>query len=243
MANLNSSAPSYHLWNQLLQHYVDRQGRVDYQLWKAEASEPLFNWLEECSAVTIQTLTEDEQLTFWLNLYNALVIAQILPRYPIASIRPKVLGVPNWLQLFRFFSRPVFSMQGQNYSLNAIEHGIIRSQFGEPRIHFALVCAAIGCPLLRNEAYYPDRVGQQLAEDADRFINNPAKVHYAAAQNILHCSQIFKWYGKDFLTVSDSIADYLRGYFRGASELPEAVKVSYLPYDWGLNQQLQRTSS
>jgi len=238
MANLNSSTPSYDLWNQLLQQYVDRQGRVDYQSWKVEASEPLFNWLADCSTINVQTLTEDQQLTFWLNLYNALVIAQILPRYPVTSIRPKVLGVPDWFRFFRFFSRPVFSLRGKKYSLNAIEHGTLRVQFAEPRIHFALVCAAIGCPLLRNEAYHPDRVRQQLAEDADRFINNPTKVRFDPAHNTLYCSQILKWYGKDFLVASNSLVNYLRDYFRSASELPEDVKVSYLPYDWGLNQQL-----
>jgi hypothetical protein len=90
----------------------------------------------------------------------------------------------------------------------------LRKKFNEPRIHFALVCASLGCPLLRKEAYYGETVRNQLEDDAMRFINNPDKVRYEASTQTLYCSKIFKWYKKDFLQVAASIPDYIRGYLK-----------------------------
>ena len=165
----------------------------------------------------------------------------MLYQYPIASIRPKLLGIPNWLAFLRFFTKKVYTLNGQSLSLNNIEHDILRQQFLDPRIHFALVCASVGCPLLRAAAYVPDMLTAQLEEDCDRFINNPDKVRYDAASNTLFCSKIFKWYRADFLTVADSVPAYIARYYT-ATPLPESVSVVYLPYSWELNRH-QRTSS
>lgn len=220
-------------WDQLLQCYVNPQGRVNYRAWQSESATALADWLQHIAAENWQSGSEDEQLAIWLNLYNALVIQAVLQRYPIASIQPKVLGVPNWIAFLRFFTQPVFAMSGHRYSLNDIEHRIIRPRFREPRVHFALVCAAIGCPLLRHEAYHPERVRQQLEDDADRFIHNSAKVRYEAG--VLYCSKILKWYRKDFLAVSASIPDYLHRYLTDIDVLNAEVPIHYLRYDWNLN--------
>lgn len=226
-------------WDQMLRQYVDEQGRVNYQTWQIEAAEKLAAWLTETAQISLQNYPEPEQqLALWLNLYNALVIAQVLKQYPIASIRPTVLGVPNWLAFFQFFARTVYGLDGQPYSLNAIEHGTIRPQFKDPRIHFALVCAAVGCPLLRNEAYLPEQVQTQLTEDADRFINHPQKVRYDAETQMLYCSQIFKWYRQDFLQVAPSIPAFVQSYLSPTLPFPPNVQVRYLPYDWQLNQRI-----
>jgi hypothetical protein len=223
----------------MLRQYVDEQGWVNYQTWQIEATQKLDTWLAETAQISLQDYPEkDQQLALWLNLYNALVIAQVLKRYPIASIRPTILGVPNWLAFFQFFVRPVYTLKGQPYSLNDIEHGTIRPQFQDPRIHFALVCAATGCPLLRNEAYLPERVQTQLTEDADRFINNPQKIHYDATTGTLYCSQILKWYRQDFLQVAPSIPVFVRSYLSSTSEFNPNAQVRYLPYDWRLNQRM-----
>jgi hypothetical protein len=133
-------------------------------------------------------------------------------------------------------------------SLGEIEHRILRP-LGDPRIHFAIVCASIGCPLLRNEAYRPERLEAQLEDDARRFIRNPAKVRYDAATNVLHCSLIFRWYRGDFEAVAPSLTAYILprlttipGGAPSESSQPEPA-LRFLPYDWSLNQQLpQRTS-
>jgi hypothetical protein len=240
----------FHLdaWNQMLHQYVDAEGRVNYSAWKKESAERLADWLDSLAFTNPQALPDrDHQLAFWLNLYNALVIQQILSKYPIESIQQKILGVPNWLAFLWFFWKPVYSLGDRRYSLNQIEHKVLRSEFKDPRIHFALVCAAIGCPLLRNEAYFPETVQLQLEDDAKRFINNPDKVRYDAETQTLYCSKIFKWYRQDFLAAAPSILDYIRIYIRIndlassnalSDSLPDSATVRYLDYDWGLNQRI-----
>ncbi len=226
-------------WDSLLRTYVDDQGRVAYDRWQQASLSELEQWLTSMDSLDLQGLERTSAIATLLNLYNALTIRQVLHQYPIASIRPKFLGIPNWLAFLRFFTKPVYTLNAQSLSLNAIEHDILRQQFLDPRIHFALVCASVGCPLLRAAAYVPDQLSDQLEEDCDRFINNPDKVRYDAGSRTLFCSKIFKWYKTDFLTVADSVPAYINRYYT-ATQLPAAVKVVYLPYSWQLNQ---RTSS
>lgn len=221
-------------WDSLLQQYVDAQGRVAYGRWQQESLPALAQWLSDMRGVDLQGLDQAQAIALLLNLYNALTIQQVLHRYPISSIRPEVLGIPNWLAFLRFFTRTVYRLNGDALSLNAIEHGILRRQFLDPRIHFALVCASIGCPLLRAEAYGPKTVMAQLQADGDRFINNPDKVCYDRASQTLYCSKIFKWYKADFLTVADSVPAYIDRYYT-AAQLPATVTVVYRPYSWALN--------
>lgn len=223
-------------WDQLLHRYVDAQGRVNYQAWKAESVVELHNWLQQLSRVEPRQLHLNQQLALWLNLYNALVILQVLERYPIRSIRPELLGIPNWIGFFRFFQRSIYTLNGQPFSLNIIEHGLLRQQFNDPRVHFALVCAAIGCPLLRQQAYLPETVQAQLEDDAKRFITNPDKVRYDALSQTLYCSKIFKWYGEDFLEGADSIPQYIAPYL--GLPLASSTSIRYLSYDWQLNQRI-----
>jgi hypothetical protein len=228
---------NFSVWDKLLHQYVDAQGRVNYQAWKAESSQALDRWLSEIERSHLLSLAHpDEQLALWINLYNAFTIASVLENYPIASIQPKILAIPNWLAFLWFFSRPTHKLAGHRYSLNQIEHKILRRQFDEPRIHFALVCASIGCPLLRNEAYWTESVRDQLEEDAIRFINNPDKVRYDAQTQTLYCSKIFKWYRRDFLKVAPSIPDYIRSYLKTQLPIGSSTGIAYLNYDWSLNQ-------
>jgi hypothetical protein len=224
-------------WNQLLQEYVNDRGQVDYARWQQEAEGALGDWLKSLRAVSLEELPTDDQLALLINLYNALTIQQVLATYPITSICPKILEIPNWLAFWRFFNRKVFDLKGTPLSLNVIEHGILRQQFKEPRIHFALVCAAMGCPLLRNEAYLPDIVEAQLETDTNNFIHNTDKVLFDQDSGILYCSKIFKWYAKDFLQVADSIPAYISQYLTEYPEVSQAIAVQYLPYSWDLNRQ------
>ncbi|PSN20515.1 DUF547 domain-containing protein [filamentous cyanobacterium CCP5] len=226
-------------WDRMLQDYVDDAGRVDYGRWQRESQAALDRWLAAIAAIDIDAMGQDGAIAFLLNLYNALCIRQVLQQYPIRSIRPRVLGIPNWLAFLRFFDQDLYTLNGRQLSLNGIEHGILRQRFSEPRMHFALVCASVGCPLLRSAAYWPELLPMQLEEDAHRFINNPDKVRYDPASQILYCSKIFKWYGADFLTVASSISAYINLYYTGVQPPPTA-QIAYLPYSWQLNQ---RTSS
>lgn len=226
--------PNFATWDRLLRTYVDQQGQVAYGRWHQEAVPPLEQWLADMASVNVDRLEKPEAIATLLNLYNALTIRQVLRQYPIDSIQPKVFGIPNWLAFLRFFTRTVYTLDGQSLSLNTIEHGILRQRFLDPRMHFALVCASMGCPLLRPSAYRPNSLWEQLEEDCDRFINNPDKVRYDAPSQTLYCSKIFKWYKADFLTVADSIGAYCDRHYR-AAQIPTLVTVVYLPYSWELN--------
>ncbi|MGK7931720.1 MAG: DUF547 domain-containing protein [Microcystaceae cyanobacterium] len=223
-------------WNCLLQQYVNELGQVDYQRWKKDHPTELTQWLIQLSKLDLSLLDSDELLAFWLNLYNALTISQVLDYYPIPSIFPKVWGIPNLIAFLAFFKRPLWQNAGKHYSLNYIEHQILRKQFDDPRIHFALVCASVGCPLLRQEAYTPQQVQQQLSQDAYRFINNPQKVHYVLEENCLYLSPIFRWYRQDFAKVTKSLTEYLLLYLEVS--LPSSFSCRYLSYDWSLNQRI-----
>ncbi len=228
---------NFDTWNQLLSQYVDSNGRVDYSAWKSESSTILNQWLADIKQADLTSINSDAQLALWLNLYNAFTVASILASYPITSIQPKVWGIPNFLAFAWFFYRPTHKVGDSYYYLNQIEHRILRKKFKEPRIHFALVCASVGCPLLRNEAYYGETIDEQLENDAIRFINNSDKVRYEASTQILYCSKIFKWYKSDFLQVAASIPDYIRGYLKTDIVVSEEIAIAYLDYDWNLNQQ------
>ncbi|MDR9402867.1 MAG: DUF547 domain-containing protein [Halothece sp. Uz-M2-17] len=223
----------YSIWDQLLKEYVNSNGQVDYKRWQLEAEIDLKQWLNSISDVEIKQLTNEEYFTLLINLYNALVIAEILKQYPLPSILPSFLGIPNWFAFFQFFTRSVYTWHHQQLSLNDIEHKRLRQQWQDPRIHFALVCGAKGCPLLRNEAYQPTQINAQLTADANRFINNPDKVRFDPEQSLLQCSKIFQWYENDFLQVTASIPDYINQYRSIKLETPITIK--YLPYNWDLN--------
>ncbi len=228
----------FRTWDEMLKVYVD-SGTVDYEKWQKESAQSLQQWLNEVSQIDIEGLPEPVAIAFLLNLYNALTIQQVLQKYPIDSIRPKVLGIPNFLSFLAFFKKEIYSLCDCTFSLDNIEHDILRKQFNEPRIHFALVCASTGCPLIRDNAYRPEKLNAQLEEDVRRFINNPEKVRYDAPNKTLYCSKIFKWYESDFLTQANSIPDYIQRYTNNV-EFATNPHIEYLPYDWSLNQ---RTSS
>ena len=227
----------FRIWDELLQRYVDDLGRVNYRGWKAEGADVLRVWLESLADVDLADFTDaDARLALWLNAYNAIAISQVLEVYPIASIRPKVLGIPNWLSFLDFFTRSNSIIGGKKYSLNQIEHAILRPEFAEPRIHFALVCASVGCPLLRRGAYFPESVRTQLEADASRFLHNPDKVRYDAQKKTLYLSKIFKWYEEDFVKAAGSVAEYVRGYLGPEAAVGDGWAIVFLPYDWNLNR-------
>ncbi|OUL21039.1 hypothetical protein BV378_27665 [Nostoc sp. RF31YmG] len=226
-------------WDTLLRQYVDEYGRVDYLAWKTQQPQALSDWMESQKKLLLNSNSNNlEQLALWINLYNAFTIATILERYPLKSILPRFLGIPNWLAFLWFFQRRAYNIFGKRYSLAQIENQILREKLQEPRIHFAIVCASVGCPLLRREAYFSEQVIQQLDEDAHRFINNPEKVRYDFQSQTLYCNKIFKWYRQDFLKIAPSIPEYINSYLKTDLPLTASTPISYLHYDWSLNQRM-----
>ncbi|RMF39377.1 MAG: DUF547 domain-containing protein [Planctomycetota bacterium] len=222
-------------WDELLHKYVDSHGMVAYAAWKRSASDQrkLLDYLNHLSRSDNRG-TKPQLLAFWINAYNALTVYGILREYPTSSIRnhtAKLFGYNIWKHL-------KLRVAGNAYSLEDIEHKILR-KMGEPRIHFAIVCASIGCPRLLNEAYVPERLDQQLTENAKNFFGNREKFRYDAASRRFWVSPILQWFAEDFgadqAARLRTIAPYLPDETSRHMALAGKVSLSYLDYDWSLN--------
>ncbi len=208
-------------WNTMLHRYVSSDGVVNYKQWKNDET-AINDYIDKLSAnIPQQPLSENETLAYWMNLYNASTVSLILKNYPLKSIRD--IGDP-WDIVF-------IKVGDKKYSLNDIEHKIIRKEFNEPRIHFALVCAAKSCPPLLNEAYEADKLDIQLQQQAVKFINNPTKSKITG--NSIEISKLFDWYKGDF-TKNGSLIDFLNAFAK--TKIQEEAKVGFMDYDWSLNE-------
>jgi hypothetical protein len=230
----NSLAADRHtLFSEVLGKYVN-DGVVDYSGFRKDSV--FQQYLDLLSSQNPDSLkSRDEQLSLWINAYNAYTIKLIIDRMPLTSIRDIGLGLPV---LSGPWSIEMANVGGTTYTLNEIEHDIIREKFQDPRIHFALVCASKSCPKLRSEAYEGSRLNSQLEADARRFINDPRRNTFDVSARTVYFSKIFDWYESDFEKSSGSVlafvAPYLSGETRKLVEDPDC-RVEYLPYDWMLN--------
>ena len=219
-------------WDGLLKKYVNDQGLVNYKALRTD-SLALNGYLQELSGhLPSKSWTETDQLAYWINAYNAFTVQRIIRGYPVKSIKDlggdKIFVNTPWDQHF-------IKLDGTAYSLNDIEHRIIRKQFKDNRIHVALVCAAISCPRLRNEAYTGPRLNAQLDEQGRDFVNNPVKNQLIPADKP-QVSSIFNFYPNDFTkNGSSSVADFINRY--ATLKIKSDATLGYLPYNWALNEQ------
>lgn len=227
---VDASSFSHDLFDQVLQEYADEAGQVNYTKLKANP-EKLEKYLDLLAVANLTELSYNAQLAFWVNAYNALVIKGVIDHYPTTSVR-KV----KWFG--GFFSRLKFQVAGQTYTLNQIEHDIIRTEFVDPRVHFVLVCASTSCPPLENSAFSAETIEKRLETATFNFIQNPDKVRIDRSKREVHLSKIFKWYKNDFNEGYDGVVDFLADYlppedadFVSAND----VKFHYMDYDWTLN--------
>lgn len=233
--------PDHSLFDQLLKLHVNEKGEVDYAAFNADTR--LDDYLAYLDTVEPGTLSEDEALALWINAYNAYTIKLIVDNYPVGSIREispfrikgLSLAIPKINSPFEY---ELANVGGETYSLDDIEHEILRKQFDEPRIHFALVCASYSCPPLRREAYVASRLDAQLNEQARIFLHDPTKNRINAAGEKIYLSRIFKWFGKDFIKNGNTLQAYLAPFFEGPVReklASNAYDIKYLKYDWRLN--------
>lgn len=212
-----------------LGHFVDENGMVDYENLKKN-SEDLNAYVDSIVNTNILEFNENEKKVFWINAYNAITLKTIVDHYPVKSIRFINFGL--------VWKMPKSVAHGQ-YSLGDIEHKLLR-KMGDPRIHFAINCASIGCPRLSNKPFYPNTIDEQLDEQAKRFINDTEKVRLDRENNILYYSAIFDWFKEDFLSDENSILNYIKRYINKADQEyldANEVTLKVLKYDWGLNKQ------
>lgn len=219
---------SHSIFDNLLKKYVSN-GKVDYKGFKSE--EAIFNkYLDELSSVNVSefnNFSKNEKLSFFINAYNAFTIKLILDNYPIKSIRNiGILPGAPWKKDF-------FSLLGEKRNLDWIEHSKLRVDFQEPRIHFAIVCASIGCPHLIPEAYASKSLNNQLQKSMESFLSDKTKNRYDNKTNTLYISKIFDWFQKDF-TVNSSLVQFIKIGMK--EEIPENARIIYTDYDWNLNE-------
>jgi hypothetical protein len=221
----------------LLGKYV-RDGQVDYGglLKDRAALDAYLGTLRAVTKADYASWSESDRLAYWLNLYNAETLALMLDFPGASSIRK--LGWFGWASNpWKKERIPLKALRGGVISLDEVEQNIIRKEFREPRIHFALVCASRSCPKLRAEAYEGARLNAQLDDQARDFLHDPFKNRWNAAHRTLSLSKIFDWYKADFEAaggVVPFVARYLPG-DEGKSVLAGPVTVEFLDYDWSLN--------
>jgi hypothetical protein len=243
---------SHRTWERLLREHVILidGGKASQSAYAGFARDraALGAYLASLSAVTrrgFDDWSKPQQLAFLINAYNAFTVELILRNYPgIGSIRDlgNIIFNSPWKRRF-------FTLLDEPQHLDGIEHDIIRKRgaYDDPRIHFAVNCASIGCPMLREEAYVADRLDAQLEEQTARFLSDRSRNRYDAARGVLEVSMIFDWYASDFSSGPkgiESVEQFLARYAGlladgiGAQKLIRAgeAPIRFLEYDWALNE-------
>ena len=216
-------------FDDLLRNHVSEGGGVDYLGMKRDLVK-LDSYLNRLANAPFDALGRDEKLAALINAYNAFTVKLILDHYPIDSIQ-SIPSAERW-------DAVRWRVGTHTWSLNQIEHEQIRPKFREPRIHFALVCAAVGCPSLRSEAYSAGRIDEQL-DDQARYVNSHDRwVRFNITSDALKLTSLYKWYGSDFEQVADSIPQFVSRYIPALKKALDAGRkpaVAWLDYDWSLN--------
>ena len=242
--------------------YFVQDGRVDYAALQIGRS-ALDEYIAEVAAVTAEELaswSEADQIAYLINAYNAYALETIIDNYPIKAAgffkkltSPKRFSLPDnsIRQIDGVFDGIPHKVAGTEMTLDDIEHATLRAQYNEPRIHFALVCAAVSCPPLREEAYHGGRLDEQLDSQGRIFLNDPRLNRFEADRGEVYLSKIFDWFGDDFRQFATDtgyqrdekvngvltfVSRYLVDRVVGLFETGE-YKVDFLSYDWTLNDQ------
>lgn len=237
--------------------YVDETGLVDYEGLKLSRN-LLDNFSEELARLSrdaYSSWNREEQIAFWLNAYNGLTLLTIVNHYPIQPTFFGSLRFPrnSVRQISGVWDRNKFVVMGAPTTLDQIEHEILRKSFSEPRIHVALVCAAMGCPPLRNQPYEGAQLDSQLNDQARRFLGHPMKFRIDRGEKTVYLSKILDWYGEDFVEQFSGTSNF-KGHDRQVQAVLNFVsgyltdedsrflrkgqyQVRFLTYDWSLNEQ------
>jgi len=224
----NSNPISHESWTTLLSQHVSDEGWVDYIGFQRDSLElKQYLALLSSSHPNDKNWSEDEQLAYWINAYNAFTVKMIVDHYPVASIKDIKKGIPfvNTVWDIKFIN-----IEGHEYDLNNIEHGIIRKQFDEPRIHFAVNCASISCPKLLNIAFDAERLDAQLTQAARGFLADTSRNKVSEKK----VSSIFSWFSGDFKDKAGSIVKFINLY--APTPIPEDSELEFLDYNWQLNE-------
>lgn len=252
-----AAAPRAELWPRWTAHDSASTLRVDHSGWDAFLSKHILpgsdgsaskvayaavgssdkialgEYIQSLEAVPVSSLDRKEQMAFWINLYNAATVKLILDHYPIKSIKDikvgGLFGKGPW-------DTPVARIENEDLTLNDIEHRILRPIWKDPRIHYAVNCASLGCPDLRERAFTADNTEALLEKGARDYINSPRGAAFEGGRLVL--SSIYTWFEEDFGSGRDGVTAHLLKYARPdlASRLKGYTGRIRYEYDWNLNE-------
>jgi uncharacterized membrane protein YdjX (TVP38/TMEM64 family) len=215
----------------VLERFVDDEGRVDYAGLKAHP-EALETYLEQLTQADVEAFGRNERLALLLNAYNAFVLKLVIEHYPLDSIRD-IPGGELW-------THRRWNIGGKLWSLDDIEHREIRRNFIEPRIHFALSCAALGCPPLRREPYAAGRLDALLEDQADRVHSEARWYRFDPGGKRVRLTKLYHWYRGDFRQVAASVLEYAAQYdpeLMSALNADDRPRIEWIDFKWALNAQ------
>jgi hypothetical protein len=214
-----------------------KSGLFDYKSLAKDRSslDTYLKTLQSVPESEYNTFSEKQKIAFLINAYNAFTLDLILKNYPVASIGD-IGGPVRLINLARGtpWKSYTFPLLGANRNLDWIEHSKLRVDFKEPRIHFAINCASIGCPALRPEPYTATKLEAQLGDALVTFLKDRSKNRYDPEKNRLVLSPIFDWFASDFQKHSGSVLEFVKPYF--PIQDPGSTKIEYSNYDWLLNE-------
>ncbi len=230
-------AVDHSVWDGFLTRFVapggDGINRVDYGRVGLSDRQLLVNYIASLTAHRPSRMSPGEAKAYWINLYNALTVRTVLQHYPVDSIRdidisPGLFSNGPW-------GAQLVEIEGVPVSLDDIEHRILRPIWQDPLIHYALNCAAVGCPQLRAEAFVPERLTEQLIDSAKSFVNHPRAV--MLADGALSVSSIYEWFMVDFGITDKDVIDHIRQFADPAldNRLKQHNRIDDDFYDWTLN--------
>ena len=235
----------YTIYDQILSTYVDDEGWVNYTNLQQsrQALDAFNNGLATVDDATLSNWSEEEQIAFWINAYNSLTLKSIVDQTPLKASIKDITGV------WRLRKHPINQAEK---TLNEIEHDVLRVDFDEPRLHAAIVCAAISCPPLRNEAFTGEELDEQLDEQVMQWLARPDGLEINKEAGEVKVSKIFSWFGGDWVpsygvdtgftgskeerAVLNFISNYVSDEDKAYLEAGD-YKLSYFDYDWSLNKQ------
>jgi uncharacterized protein DUF547 len=235
-----AAPPDYKLWGQLLAKYYDPAKGMNYKALKAQDKTTLDELRRQLAQVDVQALPRPDQLAYWINLYNVNVVATVVEGYPVESI--KDLSTDPIIRL-NVFKKDVVDTKRGKLSLDDVENDKIRNGFKDPRIHFAINCAAKSCPPIRTEPYVGSRISEQLDDQVRKFLNGPngVRLEKKGSTLVLHVTKIMKWFGEDFqrwwsVDPVGFVVRYVSSDKRKQIETAgNQIDVKFDDYDWSLN--------
>jgi len=234
-----AAPPDYKVWGELLAKHYDPAKGMNYKALKAQDKPALDALRQQMATVDVKALSRPDQFAYWINLYNISVVNTVVEGYPVASIRD--LSTDLIIKLNVFKKATIKTREGM-MSLNDIENTQVREGFKDPRIHFAINCAAKSCPPIRTEPYVGARINEQLDDQARRFLNGPkgVRVEKDGSGVNLHVTKILDWFSDDFKKWGGGQVAFLKRFLtpdkvKQIDAAGSDVDLEFDDYDWKLN--------